>query len=614
MAKSKRRDKSKSSTKNKSSKNKRRLSDADEDEADNVSTFKVEKILSSKEVKYKKGSYTLYKVRWKGWTAEDDTWEPLENVASTGHVDRYVRTQRARGLNLKTPGVAMIEYDDGERQLVDLKCEKFRASMEGNDSDRDDDSFDGDPDVNNFSLIKVDAVIELLWPYVNIYFEARVVNWCPLEELSTKKSSNEKEDVQLRLDNSMKETEQLSKAIDNKHELEDSDKEVHVKKTVQHKRSQKTPQIMDSSEDEVDQKPNHKISKKLKTAGKSLFDESDDDSNEMDGADKGKQKSTTKLSTEDDGHFAVTKQVEPSKAIGVNKMKTTTQSMREAHGDISYPPKKKLKVSNDFDGEKANMAMAQTSIETKRPSQEETKAAASFASNFSVAIPKKPKPPPPPPLLTAAASTKIKPGVAPSARPTKPRPPPPPDFESKSERRGKRDKSASKPTDFLDKKSSKASLTTDPISDNKLPTNDYSDNTGKEKSKSNEWSESTNVALEQISIPAKLARVLKTQSKKEYSIENDEYLKNLESDNNSSQSSIVEEVPRNPPERVGVGVPLFNDPEDEFASDEEDEYESDISEEEIRQTANELDFEQIWRMKLNETFEMLKNGGRFGGS
>lgn len=642
MAKSKRRDRSKSSKKNKSSKKKRRLSDEDEDEADNVSTFKVEKILSSKEVKSKKGSYKLYKVRWKGWTAEHDTWEPLENVASTGHVDRYVRTQRARGLSLKTPGVAMIEYDDGERQLVDLKREKFRASMEGNDSDRDDDSYDGDPDVNNFSLITVDAAIELLWPHVNIYFEARIVKWCPLNEFqyeqekiserSTKKSSNHKEEeIWLSSNNSKKDlhvgrankkqTKQLSITMDSKHEMEDSDEEVQVKKRVKPKRFQSTPQIMDSSEDDANQKSDHMISRRLNTTGESLFDESDEDGNEMDGVGRGKRKST-KLSIEDDEPVAVTKQGEQSKYNAINKIKTTKQSIGEECEDISYPVKKKLKVSNDFNGEKAYVTATQTSIEATSSSRK-SKSADGSSLNFSVAIPKKPKPPPPP-LVTAAAKTK--PTEAPSARPTKPRPPPPPDSKSKSERRSKRDKRASSPSDVLNKKSSKASLPTDEFLDgkstttpiainNKSPTrNDDPESIGKEKKSSNKLSKAANAALEQMSIPAKLARVLKTQSKKECSLENDEYLKNLESDNDSSHSSIAEELCRKPPERVGIGVPLFNEPEDEFPSDEEDEYESDVSEEGIRQTANELDFEQIWRMKLSQTSEMLRNGGRFGSS
>ena len=51
---------------------------------------------------------------------------PLQ-VASTGHVDRYERLQRQRSLKNGTPGVAVIEYEDGEREMVDMKIEKFRS-------------------------------------------------------------------------------------------------------------------------------------------------------------------------------------------------------------------------------------------------------------------------------------------------------------------------------------------------------------------------------------------------------------------------------------------------------------------------------------------------------
>ena len=43
--------------------------------------FSVEKIVDSK---IDKNGVQLYKCRWKGYTAADDTWEPTENVSSTG--------------------------------------------------------------------------------------------------------------------------------------------------------------------------------------------------------------------------------------------------------------------------------------------------------------------------------------------------------------------------------------------------------------------------------------------------------------------------------------------------------------------------------------------------
>jgi hypothetical protein len=121
--------------------------------------FQVAKIVATKKGK---NGVTLYKTRWEGYTPADDTWEPLEHVGSTGHVDRYVRKQRELTLSTYTPGVAVIEYDDGERQTIDLLQEKFRSWMEISDDERDDDSVTGDDDVNNFDLIFPGAMIELL--------------------------------------------------------------------------------------------------------------------------------------------------------------------------------------------------------------------------------------------------------------------------------------------------------------------------------------------------------------------------------------------------------------------------------------------------------------------
>jgi len=44
--------------------------------------YQVEKIIVNK--LDKDGVTVLYKTRWKGYAAADDTWEPTENVASTG--------------------------------------------------------------------------------------------------------------------------------------------------------------------------------------------------------------------------------------------------------------------------------------------------------------------------------------------------------------------------------------------------------------------------------------------------------------------------------------------------------------------------------------------------
>ena len=68
------------------------LDDQEEDEADDEELFKVEKIVDSK---VDKNGVSLYKTRWKGYSASDDTWEPTENVSGElslillVHLDEY---------------------------------------------------------------------------------------------------------------------------------------------------------------------------------------------------------------------------------------------------------------------------------------------------------------------------------------------------------------------------------------------------------------------------------------------------------------------------------------------------------------------------------------------
>ncbi len=45
--------------------------------------YKVEKIVDHWT---NKSGVPLYRTRWKGYTARDDTWEPAANVSSTGHM------------------------------------------------------------------------------------------------------------------------------------------------------------------------------------------------------------------------------------------------------------------------------------------------------------------------------------------------------------------------------------------------------------------------------------------------------------------------------------------------------------------------------------------------
>ena len=151
--------------------------------------FKVAKIVG---IKSGKNGVKLYKTRWEGYSPADDTWEPLEHVGSTGHVDRYERKQRERTLSTYTPGVAVIEYDDGERQTINLLQEKFRSWMDISDDERDDDSVTGDKDVNDFNLIHGGAMIELLWPHAQIFFSCKIISWTPIAEVNDSKKKSVK--------------------------------------------------------------------------------------------------------------------------------------------------------------------------------------------------------------------------------------------------------------------------------------------------------------------------------------------------------------------------------------------------------------------------------------
>ena len=156
---------------------------------------------------------SIYKTRWKGYTANDDTWEPIDNVASTGHVDRYERLQRQKSLfhfhggngnndNDTASGgggdgsVAVIEYDDGEREMVDMAHETFRAYRDDDEDDDDEDdihddnnvsrrgkkrqkkiTIDVDPTMNDYSLLTPGNNIEILWKHANMYFPCKVITW-----------------------------------------------------------------------------------------------------------------------------------------------------------------------------------------------------------------------------------------------------------------------------------------------------------------------------------------------------------------------------------------------------------------------------------------------------
>jgi hypothetical protein len=75
----------------------------------------------------------------------------------------------------------VIEYEDGEREMVDMMMEKFRSYQDsGDEGDRDDDTADGDEDMNNFSLVVQGEWIEILWKHAGLYFPCKIISWTPI--------------------------------------------------------------------------------------------------------------------------------------------------------------------------------------------------------------------------------------------------------------------------------------------------------------------------------------------------------------------------------------------------------------------------------------------------
>ena len=133
--------------------------------------------------------YPQYRTRWQGFSSAEDTWEPRSNIASTGHLDRYLRRENAKKLNRKTPGVCLIEYEDGEQEMVDLQKEKFRAHLpDVEDEDRDASTVNGDDDINDFAMIEEGNYIEIDWPHADIFFPCKILAWTPLPEIKRRGS------------------------------------------------------------------------------------------------------------------------------------------------------------------------------------------------------------------------------------------------------------------------------------------------------------------------------------------------------------------------------------------------------------------------------------------
>ena len=135
--------------------------------------------------------------------------------------DWYERQQRQRTFKKNAIGIAVIEYEDGEQEMVDLRAEKFRSCRSedddaSNQSEGEDD--EEDDSVNNFELIAEGEWIKIFWKHVKIYFPCKIVSWSPLR--SEKRSNpsrmreSEEDDVRIESETTMesRNTQETSKA------------------------------------------------------------------------------------------------------------------------------------------------------------------------------------------------------------------------------------------------------------------------------------------------------------------------------------------------------------------------------------------------------------------
>ena len=108
-------------------------------------------------------------------------------------MDRYLRLKRQKTLNTKTPGVAIIEYEDGETEIVNLRIETFRNYQEDDEGekqrgDSNDTTANNNRQINNFDLIIKGETIEILWPLADMYFPCKIIAYTKLMSGSKKRS------------------------------------------------------------------------------------------------------------------------------------------------------------------------------------------------------------------------------------------------------------------------------------------------------------------------------------------------------------------------------------------------------------------------------------------
>lgn len=160
-----------------------------DDDDDDEALYEVEKIVAHRT---DSTNMTFYKTRWKGWSSANDTWEPAHNVASTGHIDKYERSKLQNQSIVGTPGVALIQYEDGEREIVNMTNENFRIHHPDADKDEEDatnktlELMEMEEVMRDYNLISTGKWIDILWKHAKIFFPCKIINWTPLLVMATK--------------------------------------------------------------------------------------------------------------------------------------------------------------------------------------------------------------------------------------------------------------------------------------------------------------------------------------------------------------------------------------------------------------------------------------------
>merc|ERR1712099_184265 len=102
--------------------------------------YEVESVVSKRETDEGKVEYL---VKWKGWNASDNTWEPVENLESSQElIDEFEeRTENAaveedgKDSTEKMKKVDAQEQENGGANVVDKSAEATEELMERNDGE-----------------------------------------------------------------------------------------------------------------------------------------------------------------------------------------------------------------------------------------------------------------------------------------------------------------------------------------------------------------------------------------------------------------------------------------------------------------------------------------------